>query len=134
MFSGPRTATGRAQRASARHLNGTTAPTDGAAAGDPNAPFIAPPVSGDSDFTMIMDDEPTISRSNSSQNIAENIAESSSQSTNGRPKRKDKGKGKEVDGSVVRVKEEPKAISLDTPEPLLLNQVNLHNTLLLVLF
>jgi len=104
---------GRAQRASARsqnNLNGAVSdslPTNEAAGGS-----ALPPVSGESDVQMILDDAPTLSRSNSSQNIQEGP----SNGVGTRGKRKDKGKGKEVE-PMVRVKEEPKAISLHSPEP-----------------
>ncbi|KAK7466915.1 hypothetical protein VKT23_003979 [Stygiomarasmius scandens] len=110
---------GRAQRASARsqnNLNGAVSdslPTNEAAGGS-----ALPPVSGESDVQMILDDAPTLSRSNS----AQNIQEGPSNGVGTRGKRKDKGKGKEVE-PMVRVKEEPKAISLHSPEP----QSNLLN-------
>ncbi|KAG5645034.1 hypothetical protein DXG03_007213 [Asterophora parasitica] len=63
---------------------------------------------------MVIDDDLSISRSNSSQNLQEGLTVSAS--AVGRPKRKDKGKAKEVDPA-VRVKEEPKAVSLLTPDP-----------------
>lgn len=59
---------------------------------------------------MVVDDTPNLSRSTSLQIIIENG------STNGRSKRKDKGKGRETDGS-VRVKEEPSVAPLLSPEP-----------------
>ncbi len=71
-------------------------------------------MSVDSDVTMIVDDEPmsTLSRSNSSQNILDYP----SQGASTRGKKKDKGKGKEIEPP-VRIKEEPKPISLHSPEP-----------------
>lgn len=59
---------------------------------------------------MAVDEIIPLSRSNSTHNLLE-----ISNTTKGR--RKDKGKGKEVEGLTVRVKEEPKAVSLLTPEP-----------------
>ncbi|RXW24140.1 hypothetical protein EST38_g1704 [Candolleomyces aberdarensis] len=61
------------------------------------------------------DEEPTLSRSNSSLNLQD------STSHNSAPKggKKDKGKGREVctPPTAMRVKEEPKAVPLPTPEP-----------------
>lgn len=68
---------------------------------------------------MVLDDEPSISRSNS----LHNLQEGPSASIASRPRRRDKGKGKEVESPVVKVKEEPKLISLHTPEPLPSNLV-----------
>lgn len=64
---------------------------------------------------MVVDDEPSISRSNSLQNINEGSFTGSV----GRPRgtRRDKGKGKEIDTPSIRVKEEPKTVSLLSPEP-----------------
>lgn len=61
---------------------------------------------------MVIDDELSLSRSNSSLNLIE----PSSANPVGRPRRKDKGKGKEVE-ALVKVKEEPKAVTLQSPEP-----------------
>lgn len=107
--------TGRAQRASARN-NNNSAPT-----ADPPDPLHAqspphsPPSAPAADWPMsgIDDDVPVLSRSTSSQNLQELPPTS----TNGRMKRKDKGKGKEIETSAVRVKEEPPMISLLSPEP-----------------
>ncbi|KAK0210452.1 hypothetical protein DFS33DRAFT_1293248 [Desarmillaria ectypa] len=107
--------TGRAQRASARN-NNNSAPT-----ADPPEPVQAqslphsPPSAPGADWPMtgIDDDVPVLSRSASSQNLQE----LPSTSTNGRLKRKDKGKGREIETSAVRVKEEPSMISLLSPEP-----------------
>jgi PHD-finger len=63
--------------------------------------------------TVVVDDEVTISRSNSSLNLQD----SAPSALGGRSKRKDKGKAKEVDTPPLRVKEEPKPFSLHTPEP-----------------
>lgn len=65
---------------------------------------------------MVVDKEPSLSRSNSSVNLLDPPPLLAAPT--GRPKRKDKGKGKEVDSPPLRVKEEPKAISLNnSPEP-----------------
>jgi hypothetical protein len=62
---------------------------------------------------MVVDDESSISRSNSLVNVQDGISANST----GRSRRKDKGKAKEMEPSVVRVKEEPQSISLHSPEP-----------------
>lgn len=64
-------------------------------------------------MTGIDDDMPVLSRSASSQNLQE----PPSTSTNGRLKRKDKGKGREIETSAVRIKEEAPMVSLLSPEP-----------------
>jgi hypothetical protein len=75
---------------------------------------ILPPVPVDVEsYTMVVDDEPSISRSNSFVNMQEAISAHST----GRSRRKEKGKAKETEPSGVRVKEEPKSISLHSPEP-----------------
>ena len=61
----------------------------------------------------VVDDEVSISRSNSSLNLQDSVPPA----LVGKPKRKDKGKAKEVDTPPLRVKEEPKSLSLHTPEP-----------------
>ena len=78
---------------------------------------LTQPMAFDSDSpTMVVDKEPSLSRSNSSVNILDPPPLPAALA--GRPKRKDKGKGKEVETPPLRVKEEPKAISLNTsPEP-----------------
>lgn len=107
-------ATGRAQRASARNQNGATSALDPPVHSEAGISTITQPISVDSDpFTMVVDDDPPLSRANSSLNVREAI----STGANTRGKRRDKGKGKEIEPSIVRVKEEPKAISLHTPEP-----------------
>ena len=63
--------------------------------------------------TVVVDDEITISRSNSSLNLQD----SGLPASGGKSKRKDKGKDKEADTPPLRVKEEPKPFSLHTPEP-----------------
>lgn len=63
--------------------------------------------------TVVVDDEVSISRSNSSLNLQESVPPA----PGGRSKQKDKGKAKEIDTPLLRVKEEPKSLSLHTPEP-----------------
>jgi len=108
-------ATGRAQRASARNQGSNTAApaldSSSHTASGPNS--ASQPIHIDSDSpTAVMDKEPSLSRSTSI-----NLLESQTSNNNGKPKRKDKGKAKEVDSPPLRVKEEPKAFSLLTPEP-----------------
>ncbi|KAG6910907.1 hypothetical protein DXG01_006590 [Tephrocybe rancida] len=106
-----KSAIGRAQRASARNQNGAVTGVEPSGDGELASAFN--PISVDLEpDAMVIDDEPSISRSNSSQNLQEVAA-----GTGGRPKRKDKGKGKEVEPAIVRVKEEPKIVSLHTPDP-----------------
>jgi hypothetical protein len=64
-------------------------------------------------LTGIPDDEPFLSRSNSSLNLYDHPVPTS----HGRTKRKDKGKGKEIDPASVKVKEEPKNVLLPSPDP-----------------
>ncbi|KAF8831576.1 hypothetical protein HHX47_DHR1000797 [Lentinula edodes] len=109
---------GRAQRASARNQNGSSNAVE-LVANPEGASGSQPPSADDSDVTMIIDDEPSISHSDSSQNILDQSQTSQTMSTRG--KKKDKGKGREVEVP-VRVKEEPQTVSLRSPEP----QVDLH--------
>ncbi|KDR81419.1 hypothetical protein GALMADRAFT_60173 [Galerina marginata CBS 339.88] len=110
------TATGRAQRASARNQGSNTAPAlEPSVHVDIATSSLSQPIILDSDsVTAPMDKEPSISRSNSSLNL---LDPPPPPSMSGRPKRKDKGKAKEVDTPPLRVKEEPKSFSLLTPEP-----------------
>jgi hypothetical protein len=81
--------------------------------GEVGSASILPAVSIDVEsYTMVVDDEPSISRSDSFVNAQEGIANST-----GRSRRKEKGKARETEPSGVRVKEEPKSISLHSPEP-----------------
>jgi hypothetical protein len=99
-------ASGRAQRASARNQNGSTSAVDPAVNSDDSLPAVT--LAGDTDITMILDDEQPIS--------PPNVQDQSSQGTGSRAKKKDKGKGKEIEPS-VRVKEEPQTVYLRSPEP-----------------
>ncbi|KAG5637860.1 hypothetical protein H0H81_002899 [Sphagnurus paluster] len=109
-----KTAIGRAQRASARNQNGAASSADTPMETELGAAPVLNPIPVDLETeTMVVDDESSISRSNSSQNLQE----LPSGSAVGRPKRKDKGKGKEVESAAVRVKEEPKLVTLHTPDP-----------------
>jgi hypothetical protein len=64
---------------------------------------------------MMVDDDLALSRSASSVNLQLQDPPPPQAAT--KTKRKDKGKGKEVETLQPRVKEEPKALSLHTPEP-----------------
>jgi hypothetical protein len=109
-----KSAAGRAQRASARNQNGTMSAPYPAVHNEIESTSFVQPISVDSDaFTMVVEEEQSLSRSNSSLNMHEG----SSASASGRPRRKDKGKGKETETTIVRVKEEPKTITLHSPEP-----------------
>jgi hypothetical protein len=113
-------ATSRAQRASARHLNGTSTPSG---SNDIPAPSSSQQMIDSDPFTMPLDadelsislSKPSISRSNS----AMNLRESSSATMNGTSKgtRKDKGKGKEKETVISRIKEEPQTVSLSSLDP-----------------
>ena len=105
-----RTTTGRAQRASARSQNGAVSILEPPAEGEVRSTSV--PTPDLEALTMVVDDEPSISRSNSS-----GIVQETSGILIGRSRRKDKGKATEAEPSVVRVKEEPKSISLLSPEP-----------------
>jgi hypothetical protein len=111
-----RTASGRAQRASARNQNGATlaVPLESTSSADGPAQFHPGPSPMETDsLPGVPEDEPSLSRSNSSLNLHDLPVPPS----HGRIKRKDKGKGKEVDSSSVKVKEEPKSGFLPSPDP-----------------
>lgn len=113
-------ATGRAQRASGR-VAGAVTPVS-----DPSAPEAITAASSvlslaDSEVPVAMpvdSDPPSISRSNSAPNLDEPRI-SSGPAPRGRPKgsTKDKGKGKQVDKSVIRVKEEEVVPMSLSPSP-----------------
>lgn len=118
-----RTASGRAQRASARNQNGVTpaVPLESTSSADGLPQFHSGPSPLETDsLTGIVDDEPALSRSNSSLNLHDLPAPT----PHGRIKRKDKGKGKEVDSAPVKVKEEPKNVFLPSPDPPTSNSVS----------
>ncbi|KAJ7273372.1 hypothetical protein C8J57DRAFT_1506889 [Mycena rebaudengoi] len=120
------TVTGRAQRASARNHNGAAPPPD-LPRGEPAAePSLSQPISVNAD-PMILDDEASISRSNSAPNLPEGSAATEpAKRGKGRPKGKAKAKAKEVEApaAAARIKEEPKAVSLEAPsEPSASNQI-----------
>ncbi|KAJ7756753.1 hypothetical protein DFH07DRAFT_819787 [Mycena maculata] len=116
--------TGRAQRASARSHNGNgVVPTPGLSQGE--AAGSSQPISVASEPYMVIDDESSPSRSNSAPNLQEGSAAAPEPKPRGKGRPKGKGKAKEAE-LPVRIKEEPKAISLHTPqpEPLVSNQIN----------
>lgn len=109
-------ASGRAQRASARNQIGISSTVDSSMNLESGSTSTLQPILVDWDScTMVIDDDLSLSRSNSSLNLQDPPQASSS----GRARRKDKGKGKEAETPPIRVKEEPKNISLHTPEPVL---------------
>ncbi|KAF9264939.1 hypothetical protein L218DRAFT_215094 [Marasmius fiardii PR-910] len=106
------TAVSRAQRAEARSQNVANASVIEASttSNEAAAGFQPPPSSSDPDIRMI--DPSSLSRSASVQTIAE----SKTSEISSRPRRKDKGKAREVE-PIVRIKEEPRMTHLNTPEP-----------------
>ncbi|KAL4065433.1 hypothetical protein J3A83DRAFT_4266976 [Scleroderma citrinum] len=112
------TANGRAQRANARSLNSSTLPASDPVI--PEAPSRRPsvPLILDSDLLLAQpdSDDPSmsLSRANSLPGTEEGAVSFSNTNGRGRSARKDKGKGKETDRSIV--KEEPVQVSL-SPEP-----------------
>jgi hypothetical protein len=121
VHSSDSSATSRAQRASARHLNGTTTPSG---SNDIPAPSSSQQMVDSDPFTVPLDadelsislSKPSISRSNSAMNLQES---SSSTNANGTLKgtRKDKGKGKDKEIVISRIKEEPQTVSLSSLDP-----------------
>ncbi|KAJ6606621.1 hypothetical protein DFH09DRAFT_14524 [Mycena vulgaris] len=117
------TVTGRAQRASARNHNGA-APAPDLSQGEVGGSSISQPISVASEpYTMVPDDESSFSRSNSAPDLQEGNVATAEPKSRGKGRPKGKGKAKEAE-LPVRVKEEPKAVSLHTPEPLVSNQIN----------
>lgn len=101
----------RAQRASARRQLSIPEPfAQSELVSTPTPPAMA---EVDPSFT-VLDDEPRLSRTISSH---ESLDVPISTTLSGRPRRKDKGKAREVEPLIVKVKEEPKVISLHSPEP-----------------
>ena len=111
-------ATGRAQRASARNQTATALPTEPTSSTEFASGSGAQPIVVDAEpsGSATGDDEPTLSRSNSTSNLQEAMVP---HTTSGKGGKNDKGKGKEAGTSTppVRVKEEPNAVALPTPEP-----------------
>jgi hypothetical protein len=109
-------ASGRAQRASARQQGSNAAPApDPATTLAPTVLPAAQPPGADSDNTaMLVDEDLALSRSASSVNLQLPDPQPPAAT---KTKWKDKGKGKEVENPPPRVKEEPRALSLQTPEP-----------------
>ncbi|KAF8151285.1 hypothetical protein BJ912DRAFT_938088 [Pholiota molesta] len=113
-------ATGRAQRASARNQGSSSAHAvalDPSTSIDCSSNSVSQPIVIDSDSSaVVLDNEPSLSRSNSSTNLLDPSLPSA---PSGRSKRRDKGKEKEkeMESPPLRVKEEPKLFSLNSPEP-----------------
>jgi hypothetical protein len=126
-----RNTTGRAQRASARSQNGSMTLLDPSVEAELVSASIFAPLSVDVEpYTMVVDDESSISRSNSLVNVQDGISANST----GRSRRKDKGKAKETESSIFRVKEEPQSISLHSPEPPInaVRQTSVYSSFLLL--
>ena len=101
----------RAQRASARRQLSNLEPfAQSELASTPTPPAMA---EVDPSFT-VLDDERRLSRTISSH---ESLDVPTAATVSSRPRRKDKGKAREVEPPIVKVKEEPKVISLHSPEP-----------------
>lgn len=110
----------RAQRASARRQLSNPEPfAQSDLASTPTPPAMA---EIDPSFA-VLDDEPRLSRTISSH---ESLDVPISVTIASRPRRKDKGKAREVEPPIVKVKEEPKVISLHSPEPHI-NTVNFQS-------
>jgi hypothetical protein len=109
-------ATSRAQRASARHLNGS-GPNSDVLASNEIATTSSSQLLMDSDTSPLPPDIERLSISRSSS--AMNMPEDGSAGADGAKTltRKEKGKGTERDGAINRVKEEPQTVSLATVEP-----------------
>lgn len=101
----------RAQRASAR--NQLSNPERIAQSEVTMTP--TPPIMAEGDLSFLAGSEQRLSRAASSHEMLDGTT---SVATRGKSRRKDKGKAREVEPLVVKVKEEPKAISLHSPEPL----------------
>ena len=101
----------RAQRASARRQLSNPGPfVQSEIATTPTPPAMP---EGDPSVA-VLDEEPRLSRTNSSHDSLEGPV---SATISSRPRRRDKGKAKELEAIVVKVKEEPRVISLHSPEP-----------------
>ncbi|KAJ6618238.1 hypothetical protein B0H10DRAFT_1795520 [Mycena sp. CBHHK59/15] len=84
---------------------------------------LSQPISVSSEpYTMVLDDETSVSRSNSSPNLQEGAATTAEVKPRGKGRPKGKGKAKEAEP--IRIKEEPKTVSLHSPEPAVSNQIN----------
>ena len=105
----------RAQRASARNMNSAPSASDSLVPDGVAAALSMQSVPDSDLLAMAVDsDAPSISRSNSGINLDDSMSGTSNGKTKGT--RKDKGKGKEVDKALIRVKEEEVVPSL-SPDP-----------------
>jgi hypothetical protein len=124
--------TGRAQRASARNHNGAASAPEPSSQGEVRevgGSSVSQPISIVSEpYIMVPDDESSPSRSNSAPNLQEGSAGAAAPEPKRKGRPKGKGKAKETE-LPVRIKEEPKAVSLQTPEPLVGTQVRLVSIL-----
>lgn len=108
-------ALGRAQRASARNLNAVPSPSDTLVTDGILAESSVLTIPDSDPLAMPIDlESPSLSRSNS----AQNLGESSSSTSNGKTKGTRKGKGKQAEKAIVRVKEEEMAPPSLSPDPL----------------
>jgi hypothetical protein len=96
-------------------MNGTAHFSDPMGGTDPE-PVTFPHSEFDSFSLLAEADGPSISRSNSGTNVLEGPVPVANGRTRGA--KRDKGKAKEIDAAPIRVKEEPKAVSLHSPEPI----------------
>ncbi|KAF8626184.1 hypothetical protein AX15_005068 [Amanita polypyramis BW_CC] len=109
--------TSRAQRASARRQLSNPEPFIQSEI----ATTPTPPAMPEGDLPVaVLDGEPRLSRTISSHDSLEGPVSTTMSS---RPRKKDKGKAKELETLNVKVKEEPRVISLHSPEPPI-NMVN----------
>ena len=116
----------RAQRASARNMNSAPSTSDPLVP-DGMAAMSMQSIPDSDPLVMAVDsDDPSISRSNSGINLDDNMSGTSNGKTKGT--RKDKGKGKEVDKSLIRVKEEEELPSL-SPDPVAAGPVSSSSVL-----
>ncbi|KAF9052736.1 hypothetical protein BJ165DRAFT_1400148 [Panaeolus papilionaceus] len=107
--------TGRAQRASARNQLAHPPTVERSNHLEAGSSSMIPLVSVDSDSaTGGAEEEPSISRSNSSLDL---LVGTTPAVTSAKPKRKDKGKAKDNGTPPLKVKEEPKTLTLNSPEP-----------------
>ncbi|TFK25022.1 hypothetical protein FA15DRAFT_668895 [Coprinopsis marcescibilis] len=108
-------ASGRAQRASARNQNAMVGAVDPSSSLDNSSASGQQPIVVDAEpsGSGAVDDDLALSRSNSSLNLQDPAPQTSTAKT----LKRDKGKGKDVGTPPIRVKEEPKNVMLNTPEP-----------------
>ncbi|PPQ63199.1 hypothetical protein CVT24_005744 [Panaeolus cyanescens] len=107
--------TGRAQRASARNQLAHPSTVERSNHLEAGSSSMIPLVSVDSDSaTGGAEEEPSVSRSNSSLDL---LSGATSTVASTKSRRKDKGKAKDNGTPPLKVKEEPKTTTLNSPEP-----------------